>query len=169
MLTETQIDLLWNEYYTRVFAYFYKRVNSYEDTEELASTSMTLFLSKAEKEEISADAQYGYLWKIVRTQLANHLRTKLSKPIPISLENDEDFEMSDMESKTSTQYESLIQSVFQQAENILKPDEFLLLKLSYQDGKNSIQIADQLSSNPVTIRKCLSRIIKKLKTTLKPT
>jgi RNA polymerase sigma factor (sigma-70 family) len=168
MLTESQIDSLWNEYYQRVFAYFYKRINSYEDTEELAATSMTLFLSKVDKEEISSDAQYGYLWKIVRTQLANHLRIKLSKPIPISLENDEDFEMSDIESKISAQYESLIQSVFQQAEHLLKPDEFLLLKLSFQDGKNSIQIADQLSSNPVVIRKRLSRIIKKLKTTLKP-
>jgi RNA polymerase sigma factor (sigma-70 family) len=168
MLTETQIDSLWNEYYTRVFAYFYKRVNSYEDTEELAATSMTLFLSKVEKEDISSDAQYGYLWKIVRSQLANHLRSKLSKPNTVSLENDEDFEISDVETQTSAQYESLIQSVFQQAEYLLKPDEFLILKLSYQDGKNSIQIADQLSSNPVAIRKRLSRIIKKLKTTLKP-
>jgi RNA polymerase sigma factor (sigma-70 family) len=168
MLTEPQIDSLWNEYYSRVFAYFYKRLNCYEDTEELASTSMTIFLSKMEQEEISLDAQYGYLWKIVRSQLANRLRIKLSKPSTISLENDEDFEMSDIESKTSAQYEILIQSVFEQAEHILKHDELQLLKLSYQDGKNSIQIAGQLSSNPVAIRKRMSRITKKLKTSLKP-
>jgi RNA polymerase sigma factor (sigma-70 family) len=168
MLHETQLDTLWSEYYPRVFGYFFKRVNSYEDCEELAATSMTIFLNKIENGDLKPTAYYGYLWKIARTQLVNHIRSKNSKPAIVSLLDNEDFEISDLEQRISNQYENLILSVFNQANRILSSEEFYLLKLSYQEGKNSTQIAKDLSINAVAVRKRISRIITKLQTNLKP-
>lgn len=166
---ETQLNALWGEYYPRVFAYFFKRVNNYQDCEELAANSMTIFLNKIEQGNLNLDNYYGYLWKIARTQLVNHIRSKNNKPLLNTLLEDEDFEVSDLEKKLSKQYETLVLSVFDQAKHILNSEEFYLLKLSYQEGKNSPQIAQELSLNTAAIRKRLSRIISKLKTNLKPT
>jgi RNA polymerase sigma factor (sigma-70 family) len=169
MLQTSQIDSLWNQYYPNVFAYFYRRVVNYLDVEDLAAITMNTFLSKLELGEIQLDQYYGYLWKIARTQLVEFFRSKSKFPISIDISNLNSQEPSSEEQVKSTQYELLIQQVFSQAEQILKPDELFLLQLSYRDGKNSVQISQQTGQNPATIRKRLSRIIAKLKTNLTPT
>jgi RNA polymerase sigma factor (sigma-70 family) len=168
MLNENQLDALWSEYYPRVFGYFFKRVISYEDCEELASTSMSIFLTKIENGDLKLSAYYGYLWQIVRTQLVNYIRSKNSKPAIVTLLDNEEFEISDLEQQISSQYENLILSVFNQANHILSSEEFYLLQLSYQEGKNSTQISKDLNINASTVRKRISRIVTKLKTNLKP-
>ena len=168
MFHESQIDNLWSEYYPRVFAYFFKRVDNYQDCEELASTTMTIFLDKIGQGKLHLENYYGYLWAISRTQLVNYIRAKKSKPALVSIDNDREIEALTLEQSTSMQYEKLILSVFEQAKDLLTTEELYLLKLSYQEGKNSHQIASELSSNSVAVRKRISRVITKLKTNLKP-
>ena len=168
MFHESQIDNLWNQYYPQVFAYFFKRVDNYHDCEELASTAMTIFLDKIVQDKLHLDNYYGYLWSICRTQLVNYIRAKKPKPALVSIESDQEIEIQGLEQSISKQYEQLILSVFEQAKNLLTSEELYLLRLSYQEGKNSHQIASELSSNSVAIRKRISRVILKLKTNLKP-
>jgi RNA polymerase sigma-70 factor, ECF subfamily len=168
MLNQPQIESLWNEYYPKVFGYFFKRIENYEDCQDLASKTMTVFLDKIDANQLSPDVYYGYLWKVARTNLINHINARKTRNQVFSVENEEFFEQIEDEKVKSQQYENLVLSVFDQARNILTSDELFLLNLSYQQGKNSQQIALELESSSSAIRKRLSRTIQKLKTNLKP-
>jgi RNA polymerase sigma factor (sigma-70 family) len=162
MLNTAQLNALWNLYYPNVFAYFYKRVNNYTDVEDLAAQTMTAFLGKIERDGL-LDQPHGYLWRVAKSQLAEYLRKKYNHASTQELTENHD--VTD-ESKVSEAYEHLISQVFTQAKSVLTPEELYLLTLTYQDGLNSVQIGTKLSKPPATIRKRLSRIIKKLKTNL---
>ena len=162
MLNQSQLNALWNQYYPNVFAYFYKRVNNYADVEDLSAQTMTALLTKIERDGL-LEQPHGYLWRVAKTQLAGYLRTKYKNPVYQELTPQHDI---DDDSKTSEAYEHLILQVFHNAKSILTAEELYLLTLTYQDGLNSTQIGEKLAKPPATIRKRLSRIIKKLKLNL---
>jgi RNA polymerase sigma factor (sigma-70 family) len=160
-LTQQQITELWNEYYPRVYGYFFKRVTSQTDVDDLTSVTLTGFIQNLDTKEILQPA--GFLWKIARNQLCLYIKHKSKNPISIdnlgefeSLETTEDTEI-------SQKYQDLLQEVLLKAESFLTADDLSILKRSYFEQQTSTQIARDMDTTPGNIRIRLMRITQKLK------
>ena len=160
-LTTEQITDLWNEYYPRVYGYFFKRIDSQTDVDDLASVTLTSFIQNLSTKEIAQPA--GFLWKIARNQLCLYIKRKSKNPI--SIDNLDDFEslQTTEDSEISEKYHQLLQEVMQKAETMLTADDLRILKSSYFEEKTSAQIAHELDTTPGNIRIRLMRITQKLK------
>lgn len=160
-LTQQQISDLWNEYYPRVYGYFFKRVTSQADVDDLTSVTMTGFIQNLDTKEILQPA--GFLWKIARNQLCLYIKHKSKNPI--SIEDLDDFESLETteDSEISEKYRDLLQQVLLKAETYLTADDLNILKRSYFEEQTSVQIAKDMDTTPGNIRIRLMRITQKLK------
>jgi DNA-directed RNA polymerase specialized sigma24 family protein len=80
----TLADSLWETYYPRVFAYFYKRLNIREDVEDLTSLTMTSFMDGMLDESKQIAKPDAYLWRIAHNQLALFLRDKYKQKVVVA-------------------------------------------------------------------------------------
>jgi RNA polymerase sigma factor (sigma-70 family) len=160
-LTNQQITDLWNEYYPRVYGYFFKRITSQTDVDDLTSVTLTGFIQNLTTKEITQPA--GLLWKIARNQLYLYIKYKTKNPI--SIDNLDEFEALETteDSEISQKYQDLLEEVMQKAEMFLTADDLTILKRSYFEEQTSTQIAKELDTTPGNIRIRLMRITQKLK------
>jgi RNA polymerase sigma factor (sigma-70 family) len=159
--TDQQISDLWNEYYPRVYGYFFKRITNQADVDDLTSVTLTGFIQNLATKDIVQPA--GFLWKIARNQLYLYIKHKSKNLVSIdnldefeSLETTEDTEISD-------KYRDLLMAVLAKAETLLTADDLFILKRSYFEEHTSTQIAKDMETTPGNIRIRLMRITQKLK------
>lgn len=162
-MSSKEVENLWNEYFPKVFGYFYRRLNCREDVEDLTSVVVTSFIDNLSKKEITNPN--AYLWRIAHNQLANFIREKSKNPIYVSLEDDEHYQWVDesIEEGRSNSYKQKITQLINCAKMNLKGEEYALIVETFLDEKNSTQIAESQNAKPATIRKRLSRSLQKLR------
>jgi RNA polymerase sigma factor (sigma-70 family) len=160
-LTNQQISELWNEYYPRVYGYFYKRVTNQADVDDLTSVTLTGFIQNLRTKEVLQPA--GLLWKIARNQLCLYIKHKTKNLL--SIDNLDEFESQETTEDTeiSQKYQDLLKAVMIKAETFLTPEDLALLKRSYFEEQNSVQIAKEMDTTPGNVRIRLMRITQKLK------
>lgn len=144
-MNEIEIQKLWNTYYPKVYGYFFRRVTSISDVEDITSIVLTSFfktLLDPEKHQKIQNLDY-YLWKIAHNQLASFINLKSKQPIFVSLE--EEFFIG-VEYKTidKVKLHNQIQSIFSFAEKNFNQTDVQILRLNLEEELNSTQIGQKL-------------------------
>lgn len=162
-MSSQEIESLWNEYFPKVFGYFYRRLNCREDVEDLTSLVMTKFIHSLNEYDIAKPN--AYLWRIAHNQLVNFYREKSKTPVFTSLLENEDQEWLDesLEQSRSSAYLQRVESLIHCAKLNLKGEEYLLVNSAILEDKKSAELAIELNTKPATIRKRLSRTLQKLR------
>jgi RNA polymerase sigma factor (sigma-70 family) len=165
-MTDQALYNIWNEYYPKVYGYFFKRVDNKTDVEDLTSIVMekylNLFKDSDKMDRISN--KHAYLWKIANNQLADFINTKQKRVLEIGLNDDiSEIDLKIEESYTS-RYSNKLQCLIECINESLKDQEAEIVKLSFIEEMNSKEIGSLLNLTPENIRKKLSRSISKLKT-----
>jgi len=158
----------WEYWYTRVYGYFYKRIDGKYQVEELtANTLNTVFLA-----ENIVNFQ-AYTWKVAHNYLVKYINTKNLEPMAVSWDESLDLKNSSLpswhieetfETQTSNQYQAKLQQLMQCiANNIKNPSDQEILKLAICEEKNSTEIGNLFNLKADNVRQRLSRNIKKLR------
>ena len=155
------MEASWNYWYPRVYGYFFRRVNSREDVEDLTSSTITTVFTA--KNIINFQA---YMWRVAHNYLVKYINLKNTEPAPFSL-NEEwvagEYK-EEAEATVSSRYTDKLAQLTQCIEHSLtKEEDKQLIQLSVIENKNSTEIATIMGLKPDNIRQKLSRTLKKLK------
>ena len=165
-MKEAEVTKLWEEYYPKVFGYFFRRVNSRQDTEDLTSLVLASFLEKIMDPQIEIQNPNAYLWKIAHNSLCRFVTQKSKTPISVELDDDfqikseEDLEIENTRSDNLKLKLEKLKDCIQQA---LKPKDVLIIQRIILEDKKSSQIIEEIGLTSVAIRQRLSRALKKLR------
>lgn len=157
------IDELWEQYYPKVYGYFYRRINNIQDVEDLTSVVLTGFLTKLMNNLDTISKPNGYLWKVAYFHLVDFIDHKSKKPLPISIEDD--FETpNDIETQLQDdELNDKLERILIYAQKSLSNEEYTIFSRSYLDGDKIMDIAHDLDLKANTVTVKLKRIIQKLK------
>jgi len=159
------IDTEWEEYYPKVYGYFFRRLDNRLDVEDLTSLVLSEFL----KVIINPEKSYkilnknAYLWKIAHNQLSVFINTKSKQAVLVGL--DDNFEILDerVELERSLSYQDKINSLLHCIQNNLTDIDYKIVNLSLIEDRKSPEVATILNLSAENIRKRLSRSVAKLK------
>ncbi len=162
-MSSKETEEVWNEFFPKVFGYFYRRLNCREDVEDLTSVVMTKFITSLSEHKIKN--QRAYLWRIAHNQLVSFYRDKTKTPVQVSLFEDDSFDWLDLkvEETHSDAYKNRVKLLVQCAKKNLKSDEYILISEIVMDDKKSTDVAKAQNLKPATVRKRLSRTLDKLR------
>jgi RNA polymerase sigma factor (sigma-70 family) len=142
----------YNYWYNLVYAYFYRRVNTKEDADDLTSGVLSdFFMYQREIEKPIA-----LIWGIARNKLKSFIYQKTK--IPVSNENIED-----LENVYSETYYNRIEGLINCAKKQLQPVDFDIVELSVLCDFDSKTVGEQVNLKPDNVRQKLSRSLKKLR------
>jgi RNA polymerase sigma factor (sigma-70 family) len=161
-VTPVQINRLWQEYYPKVYGYFYRRLDNRQDVEDLTSVTLGAFLDQLDQKDIANPP--AFLWKIAHNQLLVWIRNKSRKPMMVSF--DEAFHVS-----TQDEVEYMYSPYLKERKTLLldciakhaNPEEQLLMERLILEDERAVDMAKDLGLKPETIRQRLSRCFKKLR------
>jgi len=143
----------WDEYYGKVYGYFYRRVEDKFEVEELTANTLNDFLlSNTNPENPNA-----YLWAIAKNKLFSYIKNKNKQTI-FQLE---DFDT--VESNYSAHYFEKIEALKKCIDSQLKAEEKTLVELLILDDFSSQQAATKLEISPGNVRIKLHRALNKLR------
>jgi RNA polymerase sigma factor (sigma-70 family) len=157
MLTQNE----WNYWYNLVFGYFYRRVNSRFDAEELtANTLNDFFLTDKQVEN-----QKAFLWGIARHKFFDYLREKKLKPTNLNLDQIENSlkDSVDLEDTNNPYFLARIENLKKCIKNHLKDLDQEIVDLVVSGDFKCSFVAKELGISHSNVRQRLSRAIKKLK------
>jgi len=157
----------WDEWYYKVYGYFYKRISNKSDVEDLTSEVMNTAFMAQNVQNFS-----GYIWKVAHNFLVKYINTKNKEPMIVSVDNDEEFSQpeyvpewydEEAENQRSIQYEAKKNQILECISSHTQSGEKELIVLSVIEEKNSTQIAQIMEIKPATVRKKLSRALNKIR------
>ena len=105
----------------------------------------------------------AYLWKIAYNHLADFIKTKQKRPLTINIDNEFEAEDKSIENFHSKTYQQRIENLLKCIKINVKNLDFDIIKMSILEEKNSNELSEILDLKPATIRKRLSRSLKKVK------
>ena len=165
MSNTTNFQVEWEYWYPRVYGYFYKRISSKIEVEDLtANTLTTVFLAK---DVINIQ---GYMWKVAHNYLVRYIDTKSKSPIVVGWDENQSWIPDENSLQTedetiSSVYSTKMANLRICTENQLANDEEKsLIQLSVYEEKNSTEIGNYLNLKPGTVRQKLARLLLKIKT-----
>ncbi len=162
-MNQTNIDKLWEEYYPKVYGYFYRRINIREDVEDLTSIVLTIFLTKLLENPEKITRPNGLLWKIAYNHLVDYIDNKRKKPIPITIENDF-IAPTDLETELQAkELEQKLSQILSFARLTFSEEEYMIFSGVYIDGTPIRDIAYKLNLKANTVTVKLKRLLQKLK------
>jgi RNA polymerase sigma factor (sigma-70 family) len=167
MTTSNQnLQNIWNEYYPKVYGYFFKRVDNKTDVEDLTSITMERYLNIFidEQKAVRVTNKHAYLWKIANNQLADFITSKQKRFISLGLNDDISDLNLEAEKQYSSRYEDKISCLSACIKESLKDPEAKIVEMSFLEEMTSVQIGNYFGITPENVRKKISRSITKLKT-----
>lgn len=166
--SKKELKATWDEYYPKVYGYFYKRLDDKYVVEELVIQTMTTSLMAKNVKSFRA-----YIWKVSHNYLVRYIQTKNTNPMIISWDEASDlgvesipvFEIDRVkENLISDNYKLKKASLRECIENNLKTEtEKEIVTLSIHQEKNSSEISRILNIKPGTVRQKLARTLSKLR------
>lgn len=171
--TKNEIQESWNYWYPLVFGYFYRRVNSRQDVEDLTANTLTALFLNPEVQNPK-----GFVWQTARNQLYKFIDQKTKHPenshfdiqnyensFSIYSEPQNSFvsENTNLENQYSSNYQSKIQELVKCCKNHLEENDYNMICLSVMEEKNSTEIGQVFNLKPATVRQKLKRSFSKLK------
>jgi RNA polymerase sigma factor (sigma-70 family) len=163
-MTEKKLQEMWNEYYPKVYGYFFKRLDIREDIEELTSNVVTQFLMDITNEEKNIKHPHGYLWKMSYFQFTNFIHTKSHKLNYTPIEDAEISIPAESEDFLSSQnYKKTAQELLMCIKDGLTMDEYRLVEKVYLEEKTRIEVAEIMNLKPEAVRQRLKRVMDKIR------
>jgi RNA polymerase sigma factor (sigma-70 family) len=165
-MTDGVLYNIWNEYYPKVYGYFFKRVDNKNDVDDLTSLVMEKYLNLFQDSEKANQVtnKHAYLWKIANNQLADFIKNKQKRIVTIGL-NDELFSLEvELEKNYSSRYLDKFSCLIDCMRESLKDQDLRIVQMSFLEEFNSKEIGQILNLTSENVRKKLSRSISKLKT-----
>lgn len=165
-MNEHELTKLWEKYFPRVYGYFFRRVTSRPDVEDLTSVTMTALLQRLQNN--APDNLEAYLWRTAKNQLTLYIRTKSRRPATVELTPELDpVAATNHERDTRIDAQDRLAKFYRLSQEHLSLEEYKLLQMTYKRELNATEIAKLLDLRPATVRKRVSRALKKLKPHLK--
>lgn len=146
----------WNEWYNKVYGYFFRRVDSRSDVEDLTAMTLNSFFLKTDVKN-----QQGLIWVIARNKLTDFIRAK-QKNYAVSFENLPENLMSQTDVYSDT-YQNRIEHLKECVKKNLKEQDYSIVELCAISDFSSEVVAAQLNLSPANVRQKLSRSLKKVR------
>lgn len=162
---EDNHNKLFDEYYPKVFGYFFRRVNNRQDVEDLTSISISGFFDNIAKYQIIN--RNALIWKIAHNQLVNFIRSKSKIPVSINFSTDYEIIDDQIENQRSDNYKFKIAALQECIQNQLTENQQIIVHNSIIEDQKSYEIAKELNLTSANVRQILSRSIAKLKSKCK--
>jgi RNA polymerase sigma factor (sigma-70 family) len=146
----------YNYWYSRIYGYFYRRVNTSTEARDLTCDTLSDFFTYSKEIE----NPQALIFKIAQNKLRNFIRNKSNTPFI------EDIDNQDLDQKVfsySKHYQDKMSSLVECAKKQLKNQHFQVLELSVLCDFSSQRVASELNLKPDNVRQILSRSIKKLR------
>jgi RNA polymerase sigma factor (sigma-70 family) len=164
-MSTLSIDHAWEQYYPRIYGYFFRRLNNRLDVEDLTSITLSEFI-----EVLLDDTKCSrirdledYLWKIAHNQLVGFIDKKSKIKITVGLSDETDSIDTNIDSIDSENYKFRTQALMECVEKELKSTDYQIVVMSLIEDRKSPEVAQVLSLTSVNVRKKLERAIAKLR------
>ena len=160
--TERGFELMYREYFSKIYNYIFYRLLSREDTEDLVSEIFIKVAKNAHSFDESKASFNTWIFRITKNSLINHYRSAKSNislddvdsGIVLSIDFEQQLEQISDE-KRKTLYAELSK---------LNERERMIIYHKFFDGYNNRQIAMLLEMNESTVGTVISRTLKKMRT-----
>jgi RNA polymerase sigma factor (sigma-70 family) len=148
----------WENWYYKVYGYFFRRVNDKFAVEELTANTMNVAFMANNVQNFSA-----YLWKVAHNHLVKYIKLKNIEPMFVGLEEAEFVIDEKIENLVSDNYNYKLKQLKICIKNQLKSSDQIIIELSIYENKNSTEIGQILEIKPNTVRQKLARSLHKLR------
>jgi RNA polymerase sigma factor (sigma-70 family) len=158
----------WKTRYDQVYGYFYRRVNSRSDVEDLTMETLERFYLSEKK----IDNLNAFLWGIARNKMLEYIRYKGKNqfqelPDWNDIENNQinTNELQDnwLENYRSAEYQAKLDRLKECTKNQLSDLDMEIVELCVAQDFKSAEVATKLNITPDNTRQRLSRALKKLR------
>ena len=158
----------WKTRYDQVYGFFYRRVNSRFDVEDL--TMETLERSYITEKKI--DNPNGFLWGIARNKMLEYIRYKGKNQFQELADwtksengqnNTNELQDNLLQMYQSSEYQAKLERLKECARNQLSDLDLEIVELCVSQDFKSSEVAAKLNISPENVRQRLSRAIKKLR------
>ena len=146
----------WDYWYNRVYGYFYRRVTSRHDVEDLTTSTLGDFFLK--NEEIQNEN--GLMWTIAKNKLLTYIRDKGKHQ---HLNFDELENSISFEDIPSPRYQDKLDRLQVCIQKQLNTADHKIMQLSIVSDFSSQRIAEESGLTSSNVRQRLSRSIKKVR------
>jgi RNA polymerase sigma factor (sigma-70 family) len=162
-MSSQQIQELWYEYYPKVYGYFFRRLESVEDVEDLTCVTLEQFLDTMSDSAKVIRSPHAYLWKIAYYQLVDFVRQKNKTPLPLAL--DDQFEGTDdeLEKCLSHHVHEQRQRLWECVERHMDLSERVIVEQVIMLDRKAVEVAPELGLKPENVRQKIHRALKKLR------
>jgi RNA polymerase sigma factor (sigma-70 family) len=146
----------YNYWYSRIYGYFYRRVNTSTQVRDLTCDTLSDFFSYSKEVENPK----ALIFKIAQNKLRNFIKNKSNTPFIEGIDNE------NLDQKVlsySSHYQDKLSGLIECAKKQLKDEHFQILELSVLCDFSSQRVASELNLKSDNIRQILSRSIKKLR------
>jgi len=162
-------SVLYDRYYTPIFAYVFRRLGNYESARDLTAESFLKAFQKINSFQWRAISVSSWLYRIATNEINNYFRK--SKYKPSRLEDIQLHQHLQYEEGLETEKASLEKAFRENREFTTVQQQLLLLDISYQEiialrffeGKSIKEIAEIVGRKEGTVKSLLSRGMEKLR------
>ncbi len=158
-----ELEKLWSEYYPKVFGYFYRRVESRTDAEDLTSIVMEKYLDVLDNRGEEIQNPHAYLWRIANNQLSYFLKYRAKTPMSVGVSDETDTVDLSLDQYRSEAYQQKIQALMDCIRHYLKDTDYQIVYNSLVMDKKSYEVAEDVGLKPDNVRKRLSRSLDKVR------
>ena len=151
-LTQTE----WNQWYNKVYGYFFRRLDSRSDVEDLTALTLNDFFLKE-----NVKNPQGLIWVIARNKLTDFIRAK-PKHQTTALENLPESLISQADPYSDT-YLSRVEHLKDCVKKNLKEQDYIIVEMCAVCDFSSEVVAAEMNLTPANVRQKLSRSLKKVR------
>lgn len=149
----------WNNWYSKVYGYFFRRVNNRQDVEDLTAETLNSFFLKE-----NVQSPHGLMWTIARRKLINYINSKRSQPFNlVDSEDQMENNLDQYEQQACKHYQERIENLLQCVKNQLSGTDLSIVTDCIMNDFSSAQVGESLGFTAVNVRKRLSRALSKLR------
>ena len=157
----------WDEYYPKVYGYFFRRIDSKADVEDLTSIVLEQFLRAVydEHRKDKIENKHAFLWKIAYNQLCSFIKRKSKDMLVVGIESVPGWEPEDKsaEEKRGDYFEDRIAKLLECIKNQTKDQDFTIINACLIEDRKSEEVAKMLNLTAQNVRQRLSRSLQKVR------
>lgn len=160
-ISKENYEQLWEEYYDKVYGYFFKRVTNKTDVEDLSIEVMSKFFDYILKKD--TPNPNALIWKISSCHLVNFIRNKKKQ---INYTSVEEFFVNanhEMETTYCERFDFDINNLKLCVNKVLNDTQLKVFSLSIFEDLKTKEIATQLNLSIDNVRQIMSRSVSKIK------
>jgi RNA polymerase sigma factor (sigma-70 family) len=145
---------IYDHWYSRIYGYFYRRLESQSDVREMTADTLTDFFTYQKEIENPK----SFIFKIAENKLKSFIKNKSNKPFVADID-----EVDETTASYSSHYFERSSALVDCAKNQLKPEQFSIVEMCVLCDFTAVRTAEELNLSSTNVRQILSRSLKKLR------